>query len=83
MQRAWFLDQYKHPHESKHILGEVIGWFESSGFAFTFSIPKIESDPFRADERLFDRTLRERSRIDSLRRRECCCREEPTVRYLS
>jgi SAM-dependent methyltransferase len=52
--RAWFLDQYKHPHESKHTYGEVLGWFESTGFEFTFSIPKISSDPFKVDERLFE-----------------------------
>jgi SAM-dependent methyltransferase len=52
--RAWFLDQYKHPHESKHTYGEVIAWFESNGFEFTFSIPKTESDPFKANERLFE-----------------------------
>ena len=52
--RAWFLDQYKHPHESKHTYGEVLGWFESSGSEFTFRIPKISSDPFKVDERLFE-----------------------------
>ena len=26
---AWFRDQYKHPHESKHSMGEVLGWFKS------------------------------------------------------
>jgi len=23
---AWFLDQYKNPHESKHTVGEVLHW---------------------------------------------------------
>ncbi len=26
--RAWFMDRYKNPHESKHTVGEVIGWLE-------------------------------------------------------
>lgn len=51
--RAWFFDQYKHPHESKHTYGEVIEWFESNGFEFLFSIPKIEPGPFSNDEQLF------------------------------
>jgi SAM-dependent methyltransferase/uncharacterized protein YbaR (Trm112 family) len=51
--RAWFFDQYKHPHESKHTYSEVIDWFESSGFDYLFSIPKIESGPFANDEQLF------------------------------
>ncbi len=50
--RAWFMDQYEHPHESKHSYDEVIGWFESSGFEFLFSIPKIDG-PFSSDEQLF------------------------------
>lgn len=51
--RAWFMDQYKHPHESKHSYSEVIAWFESNGLEFLFSIPKIEPGPFQEDEQLF------------------------------
>ena len=51
--RAWFVDQYKHPHESKHSYDEVINWFESSGFEFLFSIPKVGSAPFTPNEELF------------------------------
>jgi SAM-dependent methyltransferase len=43
--RAWFMDQYKHPHESKHTLGEGMRWLEQTGFAFVNSIPR--SRPFR------------------------------------
>ena len=53
--RAWFFDQYKHPHESKHSYSEVVDWFESNGFEFLFSIPKIEAGPFANDEKLFER----------------------------
>jgi len=51
--RAWFFDQYKHPHESKHTYSEVIDWFESNGFEYLFSIPKIEAGAFSNDEQLF------------------------------
>jgi len=51
---AWFFDQYKHPHESKHTLSEVINWYESNQFEYLFSIPKIEPGPFTADEKLFE-----------------------------
>lgn len=38
--RAWFMDQYKNPHESKHTILEVMDWFKESGFEFIKSIPK-------------------------------------------
>jgi len=53
--RAWFFDQYKHPHESKHTFSEVINWYESNQFQYLFSIPKIEPGPFTAEEKLFER----------------------------
>ena len=28
--RAWFADQYCHPHESKHTMDEVLGWFDEN-----------------------------------------------------
>ncbi|RIL06456.1 MAG: 2-polyprenyl-3-methyl-5-hydroxy-6-metoxy-1,4-benzoquinol methylase [Proteobacteria bacterium] len=52
--RAWFADQYQHPHESKHTIGEVLGWLDAVGLRFVKSIPI--SRPFRTfadDERLF------------------------------
>lgn len=53
-QRAWFMDQYKHPHESKHTIGEVQGWFDQTGFKFMNAIPKATAfDAFAADEELF------------------------------
>jgi SAM-dependent methyltransferase len=52
--RAWFMDQYKHPHESKHTIGEVQRWFAENGFDFVNAIPKAEAfAPFSADEKLF------------------------------
>ncbi len=53
--RAWLMDQYKHPHESKHTIGEVLGWFEQSGFDFVKSIPRSRPfRPFSRDESLFE-----------------------------
>jgi SAM-dependent methyltransferase len=51
--RAWFFDQYKHPHESKHTYSEVIDWFEGNGFEYMFSIPKIQTGAFTDEEKLF------------------------------
>ncbi|MDJ0868343.1 MAG: class I SAM-dependent methyltransferase [Myxococcota bacterium] len=38
-QRAWFADQYRHPHESKHTMGEVLRWFERTGLEFVRGVP--------------------------------------------
>lgn len=52
--QTWFMDQYKHPHESKHSFGEVLRWFEQAGFQFVNSIPNAGVfEPFAADEKLF------------------------------
>jgi SAM-dependent methyltransferase len=53
--RAWFADQYKNPHESKHTMGEVLKWFEAAGLEYVNGIPKpslLES--FSENERLFE-----------------------------
>lgn len=53
-ERAWFADQYRHPHESKHTIGEVLGWLREVGFDFVKSIPRSRPfDPVRPDEELF------------------------------
>jgi len=52
--RSWFMDQYKNPHESKHTIGEVLGWFKETGFTFVKSIPKtVPFESFSASEKLF------------------------------
>jgi len=52
---AWFMDQYKNPHESKHTIDEVLKWFNEDGFEFMNSIPKsIAIENFSADEKLFE-----------------------------
>ncbi len=51
---TWFLDQYENPHESTHTIGEVLGWFERTGFEFASSIPKLAAfEPFSEKEELF------------------------------
>jgi ubiquinone/menaquinone biosynthesis C-methylase UbiE len=51
---AWFADQYKHPHESKHTMGEVLRWFRETGFSFVKSIPRSRPfQPLAEDEPLF------------------------------
>jgi carbamoyltransferase len=39
--RAWFNDQYRHPHESKHTIGEVLEWFDQCGLEFVRGIPSV------------------------------------------
>ena len=52
---AWFADQYQHPHESKHTMGEVLRWFRETGVEFVNSVPKINVwEPFLHTERLFE-----------------------------
>jgi SAM-dependent methyltransferase len=38
-ERAWFADQYQHPHESTHTQGEVLRWFEDAGLEFVRGLP--------------------------------------------
>lgn len=39
---SWLADQYYHPHESTHTVGEVLKWFASNGIDYVNSIPPIE-----------------------------------------
>lgn len=36
---GWWNDQYFHPHESTHTIGEVIGWFKRSGIEYYQILP--------------------------------------------
>jgi len=52
---AWFTDQYKNPHESKHTVGEVLHWLRSTQFTFIHSIPKtVPFERIGQSERLFE-----------------------------
>jgi SAM-dependent methyltransferase len=51
--RAWFMDQYRHPHESSHSMDEVLGWFDENDIAFVSGIPHLDETAFTSDEALF------------------------------
>ncbi len=51
--RAWFMDQYRHPHESKHTIAEVMGWLDEIGFEPIRSIPSPTAFKFSGKENLF------------------------------
>jgi SAM-dependent methyltransferase len=51
---AWYEDQYRNPHESKHTVSEVLKWLDRAGLRFVKSIPKTRlSGEFSANEELF------------------------------
>ena len=49
---SWVQDQYNHPLESLHSMGEVLDWFKKKKISFISSIPKIIGE-FGNDEKLF------------------------------
>lgn len=40
--QSWYLDQYEHPYESTHTIGQVLGWFRRAGVSYVSSVPPIE-----------------------------------------
>ena len=50
---AWYMDQYRHPHESKHSMDEVAGWFDQCGIDVGLSIPPVGGEPFTDATKLF------------------------------
>jgi hypothetical protein len=34
-------DQYRHPHESKHTIDEVLGWFQQAKLEFVRGVPSV------------------------------------------
>jgi len=57
--RAWFLDQYAHPHETRHTVDQVLGWFEEEGVDFASAAPPIRlGEPFDLARPLFARSPR-------------------------
>jgi SAM-dependent methyltransferase len=52
---AWLRDQYVHPLEHRHLLGEVRGWFRDSGVAFVRTLPPCQlGAPALEGRALFD-----------------------------
>lgn len=47
---AWFADQYRHPYETKHTLGELLEWFRIADFEFVYGVPNPKAF-HRFDER--------------------------------
>ncbi len=52
--QAWYRDQYRHPHETRHSIDEVLGWFDACGVDFLSSIPAPDGRPFTHATRLFE-----------------------------
>ena len=56
---AWFADQYRHPHESKHTIGEVLRWFDETGLEFVRGVPSVIPEPGTLEQaNLFGSTRR-------------------------
>lgn len=51
--RTWFADQYEHPHESTHTVGEVLDWFGRNGIDYVSSFPAIELFGAGGTKRIF------------------------------
>lgn len=41
-QDTWYQDQYLHPHELSHSIGELLGWYRRNDIAYINSLPTIE-----------------------------------------
>jgi SAM-dependent methyltransferase len=52
--QAWFRDQYRHPHETRHSIDEVLHWFDASGVDYLSSVPAADGSPFTSNTRLFE-----------------------------
>jgi SAM-dependent methyltransferase len=52
--KAWFRDQYQHPHETRHSMDEVLQWFDEYGVEFVNAIPHSDGSAFSERERLFE-----------------------------
>ena len=39
---AWLRDQYRHPEEHRHTVGEVLGWFRENAVAFVRAYPSAQ-----------------------------------------
>jgi len=39
--RGWWNDQYLHPHETTHTVGEILGWFKKNNIEYCQSVPSL------------------------------------------
>lgn len=44
--RGWYHDQYEHPHETTHTVGEVLQWFAQNDIEFVNGIPALSGGQF-------------------------------------
>ena len=52
--RAWYLDQYAHPQETRHTVDQVMRWFAEEGIDYTSAAPPIRlGQPFDFSKPLF------------------------------
>jgi SAM-dependent methyltransferase len=51
---AWFMDQYRHPHESRHSIDDVMRWFSASGIQFVNCVPSIGDTEFTDADEIFE-----------------------------
>ncbi|HSV54090.1 MAG TPA: class I SAM-dependent methyltransferase [Burkholderiaceae bacterium] len=51
---AWFMDQYQHPHETRHSMDEVLHWFDRYGVDFVNGVPHLDGSDFSSAERLLE-----------------------------
>lgn len=52
--RAWYLDQYAHPHETRHTADQVMRWFDEAGFDVLRGVPSLRlGEPFDPARPLF------------------------------
>jgi SAM-dependent methyltransferase len=59
--RTWWADQFVHPHETVHTVGEVLDWFDEFGLEYAASLPPIELGGDEAHANLFPRAVPRRS----------------------
>lgn len=52
--KAWFADQYRHPLEIKHTMGQVLGWFDETGIEFVRGVPALRPEDDGLEGHLFD-----------------------------
>lgn len=39
--RGWWNDQYEHPHETSHTVGEVLKWFHNNDISYCGAVPSL------------------------------------------
>lgn len=39
--RGWWNDQYEHPHETTHTVGEILKWFQNNNIAYCSAVPSL------------------------------------------